>query len=72
MEHTAQDGSAKLVRECTLPFTGLQVVKRVITDLCVLDITSSGFEVVELAPGVTPEMVERQTGAPVSFGDAVG
>jgi 3-oxoacid CoA-transferase subunit B len=69
MEHTAQDGSAKLVRECTLPLTGMQVVKRVITDLCVLDITSSGFEVFELAPGVTPEMVERQTGAPVSFGE---
>jgi 3-oxoacid CoA-transferase subunit B len=67
MEHAAQDGSAKLVRECTLPLTGMQVVKRVITDLCVLDITSSGFEVVELAPGVMPEMVERQTGALVSF-----
>jgi len=69
MEHAAQDGSAKLVRECTLPLTGIRVVKRVITDLCVLDVTSSGFEVIELAPGVTPEMVERQTGAPVSFGE---
>jgi 3-oxoacid CoA-transferase subunit B len=70
MEHAAQDGSAKLVRECTLPLTGMRVVKRVITDLCVLDITSTGFEVIELAPGVTAEMVERQTGAPISFGKA--
>ncbi len=67
MEHAAQDGSAKLVRECTLPLTGVQVVKRVITDLCVLDITRSGFEVIELAPDVTPDLVVRQTGAPVCF-----
>ncbi len=71
MEHAAQDGSAKLVRECTLPLTGIRVVKRVITDLCVLDVTSSGFEVIELAPGVTPELVERQTGAPVCFSEAL-
>jgi 3-oxoacid CoA-transferase subunit B len=71
MEHAAQDGSPKLLRECTLPLTGLRVVKRVITDLCVLDITSSGFEVIQLAPGVTPDQVERQTGATVSFAEAV-
>jgi 3-oxoacid CoA-transferase subunit B len=71
MDHAAQDGSAKLVRECTLPLTGMRVVKRVITDLCVLDITSSGFEVIELAPGVTPDLVERQTGAPVVFHESV-
>jgi 3-oxoacid CoA-transferase subunit B len=71
MEHAAQDGSAKLVRECTLPLTGIRVVKRVSTDLCVLDVTSSGFEVIELAPGVTPELVERQTGAPVCFSEAL-
>ena len=70
-DHSAQDGSAKLVRECTLPLTGVRVVTRVITDLCVLDITSSGFEVVELAPDVTPDLIERQTGAPISFGEMV-
>jgi 3-oxoacid CoA-transferase subunit B len=70
MEHVAQDGSAKLMRECTLPLTGVRVVKRVITDLCVLDITSSGFAAIELAPGVTPDLVERQTGASVHFRDA--
>jgi 3-oxoacid CoA-transferase subunit B len=67
MEHVAQDGSPKLLRTCTLPLTGTQVVQRVITDLCVIDITPTGFEVVELADGVTREFVEHQTGAPLRF-----
>ena len=69
MEHTAPDGGAKLLRSCSLPLTGTGVVHRVITDLCVLDVTDSGFEVVELADGVTREEVERGTGAPVRFRD---
>lgn len=71
MEHSAQDGSAKLLRECTLPLTGTRVVQRVITDLCVLDVTLAGFEVIELASGATREQVEKQTEAPVQFSDAV-
>jgi 3-oxoacid CoA-transferase subunit B len=71
MEHTAQGGSAKLLRACTLPLTGARVVKRVITDLCVLDVTATGFEVIELASGVTREQVEQQTDAAVRFSDAV-
>ena len=67
MEHTAQDGSPKLLRHCTLPLTGAGVVERVITDLCVMDITTDGFEVNELAPGVTREQVKRQTEAEVRF-----
>jgi 3-oxoacid CoA-transferase subunit B len=67
MEHTAQDGSHKLLRHCTLPLTGAGVVKRVITDLCVLDITPDGFEVEELAPGVTREQALHHTGAPMRF-----
>ena len=42
-------------------------MERVITDLCVLDVTASGFEVIELASGVTPEQVEQQTEASVRF-----
>ena len=71
MEHTAQDGSPKLLRHCTLPLTGAGVVKRVITDLCVLDITPDGFEVNELAPGVTREQVKQQTEAPVRFNASI-
>jgi 3-oxoacid CoA-transferase subunit B len=67
MEHNGPGGSAKLLPECKLPLTGKGVVHRIITDLCVLDITPSGFECVELADDVTREMVEQRTGAPVRF-----
>ena len=67
MEHTAPDGSPKLLPACTLPLTGQAVVHRVITDLGVLDITPGGFLAVELAPGVTPELLQSKTGAPVHF-----
>lgn len=71
MEHTAVDGRPKLLRDCTLPLTGAGVVHRVITDLCVLDITSSGFEVAELAEGVTRKIVEERTEGSLHFSDAV-
>jgi 3-oxoacid CoA-transferase subunit B len=67
MEHNTPDGGAKLLRECTLPLTGAGVVHRVITELCVMDVTQRGFEVVELAEGVTRETVGQRTGAPVRF-----
>jgi len=68
MKHTAHDGGAKLLHQCTLPLTGAGVVHRVITDLCVLDVTHAGFTAVEVAPGVTREQVERHTEAAVRFG----
>jgi len=67
MEHTSASGEPKLLRHCTLPLTGAGVVHRVITELCVLDITPAGFEVAELAEGVTREMVEQRTAAPLRF-----
>ena len=67
MEHTTPDGAPKLMRKCTLPLTGAGVVHRVITDLCVLDIVSSGFEVIELAPEVTREQLEQRTEASLKF-----
>jgi 3-oxoacid CoA-transferase subunit B len=67
MEHNAPDGSAKLLRNCSLPLTGAGVVHRVITDLCVLDVRDNGFEVVELADGVTREEVQQRTDAAVRF-----
>jgi 3-oxoacid CoA-transferase subunit B len=67
MEHTAQDGSAKLLRQCTLPLTGTHVVQRVITELGVLDVTPAGFEVIELADGVTRDQMQRKTDAPLCF-----
>ena len=67
MEHASPHGGAKLVRHCTLPLTGEGVVHRVITDLCVLDVTPAGFEVIELAYGVTRQHVEERTEAPLRF-----
>lgn len=61
MEHVAKDGSAKIVNECSLPLTGKAVVHRIITDLCVLDVTEQGLKLVELAPGVTLEEVREKT-----------
>ncbi len=67
MEHTTPSGEAKLLRRCTLPLTGAAVVQRVITDLCVLDVTPQGFVVVALAPDVTAEMVAARSEAPLRF-----
>ena len=66
MDHVTKTGDAKLVASCDLPLTGRAVVSRVITDLAVLDVAGSGFEVRELAPGVEYDDVVAKTAAPVS------
>jgi 3-oxoacid CoA-transferase subunit B len=65
MEHTAKDGTPKIVNECALPLTGQACVHRIITDLAVLDITPDGLSLVELAPGVALSDVHERTGTPI-------
>ena len=61
MDHTNKRGESKLLKRCTLPLTGTACVDRVITDLGVFDVVEGGFEVVELADGVTLDEVRAKT-----------
>ena len=70
MEHVARDGSHKIVRECSLPYTGRGVVHRIITDLAVIDVTSEGLVLREVADGVSVDDVRAAT-EPELFVDLV-
>lgn len=62
LEHCAKDGTPKIVPQCSLPLTGKAVVNRIITDLGVLDITAQGVKLVELAPNVSLDDIQKVTG----------
>lgn len=61
MQHTNKAGESKLLKQCTLPITGLGVVKKIVTELGVFDVTPDGFELLERAPGVTVEEIQNKT-----------
>jgi 3-oxoacid CoA-transferase subunit B len=63
MTHTNRKGMSKLLKHCSLPITGINCVKKIITDLAVIDVTSSGFKLIERAPGVSVEDIINSTDA---------
>jgi 3-oxoacid CoA-transferase subunit B len=61
MEHTTKEGEAKIVKRCSLPLTGVGVVDLIVTELGVIEVTPEGLVLREVAPGVTPEDVQKAT-----------
>ncbi len=61
MMHTNPKGESKLLLQCTLPLTGVKCVKKIVTELAVLDVTENGFKLLERAPGVTVEEIKNKT-----------
>ena len=71
MEHTTKAGEPKLLKQCTLPLTGLKVVDTVITELGLIRVTKEGLVLEELAPGVTVEQVQHATGATLKVREGI-
>jgi 3-oxoacid CoA-transferase subunit B len=61
MNHTDKRGNSKLLKNCTLPLTGVRCVKKIVTNMAVLDVTPNGFKLLERAPGVSVEDIQKAT-----------
>jgi 3-oxoacid CoA-transferase subunit B len=71
MQHTDKAGNSKLLPKCSLPITGLACVKKIVTDLGVFNVTASGFECIEYAPGVTIEEIKNKTAGQLTISDLI-
>jgi 3-oxoacid CoA-transferase subunit B len=65
MEHTTREGASKILKKCTLPLTGLKVVDTIVTEMGYIKVTPDGLLLEEIAPGLTPEEVQKATAAPL-------
>ena len=72
MEHTTKDGGHKILRQCSLPFTGLKVVNRIVTELAVIDVTPEGLLLLEIASDTTLDAVIAATGATLQIAEPLG
>ena len=61
MMHTNPKGESKLLPECSLPLTGVKCVKKIVTDIAVLEVTAAGFRLLERAPGISVEEIKSKT-----------
>ena len=61
MQHVNKAGESKLLPKCTLPLTGIKCIKRIVTELAVVDVTAQGFKLIERAPGISVDEIKNAT-----------
>ena len=71
MMHTNKRGESKLLKRCSLPLTGVKCVKKIVTNLAVLEVVDQGFKLLERAPGVSLEVIQQATEGALIFGDQI-
>jgi 3-oxoacid CoA-transferase subunit B len=71
MQHVSKDGQSKILPKCTLPLTGVGVVKKIVSELAVIDVTPQGLVLRERAPGVSVDEIKKATAAKLTVPDNV-